>query len=572
MKQVEKLENKLLEARNSKAMPSSHEADHNGAVETERLRKEVESLKNMIKEEKENAQAFNLKERAFFEAKLKEKADELMESEKQASIHKRKYQKLCEEVQDLQRLCDDSKARNRELEKTQQKFDADLNAWKAKLDAERELRERVERERDSVKYELFTAKADLENQKLEMGYLSEKLQRVEKDLREYEALSASSSCTNLSSSNNNQNVPSTVSSTSSNAILSSMASTASTADQFVKMKSMMRAMESKLRDQEEELDDQQGTIQQLEQAKLRLEMQIEKEKTKWQREIAEKESEMDDLRFHTQKKIKAIEMQLEEESELSSGLQREKRELERKLRELMANSGRKICGLGESGNVVNSEVAEYISKLKRLLLKYKTLAIDSQTQLESVRESIPKQSILKTLKSQLEDSEINKANALKSKQVLQAEIVDLMQQLEEANLARLHLEEQTIGQSREISNLKCQLDEQERETDDLLKKYQTHVQSYSVDSHKILDLSEQIDTMSVENRMLKDQIRELEEKVSFYENEWIDKAQVGKLESKLRDLECKYELECSLKTRLQVKQIFLFKIWIHLDLDRFSFL
>ena len=92
-------------------------------------------------------------------------------------------------------------------------------------------------------------------------------------------------------------------------------------------------MEAKIVDQEEELDEQQGAIQQLEQAKLRLQMQGEKERSKWMRELAEKESEMDDLRFHTQKKIRAVEMQLEEESEISGSLQREKRELERRLKE-----------------------------------------------------------------------------------------------------------------------------------------------------------------------------------------------------------------------------------------------
>lgn len=76
-------------------------------------------------------------------------------------------------------------------------------------------------------------------------------------------------------------------------------------------------------------------------------------------------------------------------------------------------------------------------KLKRQMLKYKQLAIDAQTQLEKLRESIPKQSILKALKAQLEDSEITKANALKTKQLLQVEIDNLQQQLDESNSQRL---------------------------------------------------------------------------------------------------------------------------------------
>ena len=208
----------------------------------------------------------------------------------------------------------------------------------------------------------------------------------------------------------------------------------------MKMKSQIRDMETKLKDQEEELDEQTGTIQQLEQTKLRLEMQFEKEKQKWQREIAEKESEMDDLRFHTQKKIKAIEIQLEEESEISSGLQREKRDLERKMREMNANAN-SGANKRAGGYLYNGEhlemsgaYADYINKLKRQMLKYKTLAIDAQIQLEKLKETIPKQSIMRSLKAQLEDSEISKANALKTKQLLQVEVNDLQQQLEDANL------------------------------------------------------------------------------------------------------------------------------------------
>lgn len=373
--------------------------------QSESLKRENEMLKRQLKQEKENIQMFNLNERNFFEQRLKEKDAELLELEKQTALQKRKYQKMCEEMQDLERLCDESKVRNRELEKIQSKFDSDMQSLKAKYEAEKELREKCERERDSAKYEIFSLKSELDTQKLEISYHIEKCERLERDLKEYE-----------SAVSNNQ--------TNSNA-----ANNIST-DQFLKMKSQIRDLEVKLRDQEEELDEQTFTIQQLEQTKLKLEMQLEKEKQKWTREIAEKESEMDDLRFHTQKKIKAIEAQLEEESEIASSLQREKRDLERKLREVASGSANK-----KSFHDLNSNESlnDYIVKLKRHMLKYKTLAIDAQTQLEKLKESIPKQSILKALKAQLEDSEFTKANALKTKQLLQVEIENLQQQLDEAN-------------------------------------------------------------------------------------------------------------------------------------------
>ncbi len=82
---------------------------------------------------------------------------------------------------------------------------------------------------------------------------------------------------------------------------------------------------------------------------------------------------------------------------------------------------------------------------------------------------------------------------------------------------------------------------------------------YSLDSHRFIDLNNQIDLITIENRILKEKIREMEEKVNYYENAYVDKSVMNKLESKLRDLECKLDLELSHKTRLQVCKKYNFK-------------
>ncbi|RNA32781.1 unconventional myosin-XVIIIa isoform X2 [Brachionus plicatilis] len=377
----------------------------NTGEQLEALRRDNESLKRQLQQEKEQLELRGLTERSALEAKLEEKESEIVELEKQTAIHKRKYHKVCQEMQDMERLCEENKIRNRELEKIQSKFDSEMSALRSKLEAERELREKSEREREATKYDLFALKNDLDAQKLETNYHVEKCERLERDLKEYETASVSKGVGT---------------------------------DQFLKLKAQLRDLELKARDQEEELDEQTFVIQQLEQTKLKLEMQLEKEKQKWTRELAEKESEMDDLRFNAQKKIKAIELQLEEESEMCNNLQREKRELERKMRETNGVANGKKAN--SSFDCQSSEsIQDYVLKLKRQMIKYKTLAFDAQTQLEKLRENIPKQSILKALKAQLEDSEFSKASALKSKQLLQVEIDNLQQQLDDVNSHR-HLQ------------------------------------------------------------------------------------------------------------------------------------
>ena len=385
----------------------------NQNIDAERLMTENETLRNQLKQEKDRAQMMNLNERSLLDIRLKEKENEILEMEKQATTQKRKYQKLCEEMQDIQRMCDQSKVRNRELEKLQQKFDSEMSSLKAKLEEEREAREKSERERDTARYEVFAVSSELDAQKMESAHLTGKCERLNKDLKEYESATGAHYASSFTQNS----------------------------AEFMKLKSQVREMESKLREQEEELDDQQGEIQQLEQTKLRLEMQLEKDKQKWLREVAEKESEMDDLRFHTQKKIKSIEMQLEEESEACNALQREKRELERKLRETTSSGGKRSSGQTNGHLPLHNQavLADYVAKLKRQMIKYKTIAYDAQTQLEKLRENIPKQSIMKSLKAQLEDSEISKANVMKAKQLMQVEVDDVQQQLEDANALKQHV-------------------------------------------------------------------------------------------------------------------------------------
>ncbi len=55
----------------------------------------------------------------------------------------------------------------------------------------------------------------------------------------------------------------------------------------------------------------------------------------------------------------------------------------------------------------------------------------------------------------------------------------------------------------------------------------------------------------MENRLLKEKKREMEEKISNFENFWVDKATLNKIESKLRDTENKYEFEQTQKSKFQ---------------------
>ena len=90
--------------------------------------------------------------------------------------------------------------------------------------------------------------------------------------------------------------------------------------------------------QEEELDDLAGQVQMLEQAKTKLEMSIAAMKKEHRRELSAKEDDLEDARAAAQKKIKALEQQLESEHEERIHFVREKHELETKIMNLQVGS------------------------------------------------------------------------------------------------------------------------------------------------------------------------------------------------------------------------------------------
>ena len=90
-------------------------------------------------------------------------------------------------MQDIQRTTDEVKVRNNELENIQRNFDVEMSHLRKAFELERELREKAERERDGVKCELQKVSGEAESERMEKVFVREKCERLERDLKEYEA-------------------------------------------------------------------------------------------------------------------------------------------------------------------------------------------------------------------------------------------------------------------------------------------------------------------------------------------------------------------------------------------------
>jgi myosin-18 len=149
-------------------------------------------------------------------------------------------------------------------------------------------------------------------------------------------------------------------------------------------------LENRLRDQEEELDDLAGQVQMLESSKTKLEMSMAGLKKEHRREVANKEEELEDARAGAQKKVKALEQQLENEHEERINFVREKHELETRIINLQEMASR-------------SADEEQVSKLKKDLRRIKILLKDAQLMAERTRNEGSSKVVLRQLKNQVKN-------------------------------------------------------------------------------------------------------------------------------------------------------------------------
>jgi myosin-18 len=109
--------------------------------------------------------------------------------------------------------------------------------------------------------------------------------------------------------------------------------------------------------------------------------------------VANKEEELEDVRAAAQKKVKALEQQLENEHEERINFVREKHELETRIINLQEMAYR-------------SADEEQVSKLKRDLKRTKALLKDAQLMVEKSRNESSNKVVLRQLKNQVRKSSL----------------------------------------------------------------------------------------------------------------------------------------------------------------------
>uniref|UniRef100_A0A674CHX1 Myosin XVIIIA n=1 Tax=Salmo trutta TaxID=8032 RepID=A0A674CHX1_SALTR len=507
-KSMDSMEMEVMETRLLRASELNGEMDDDDTggewrLKYERAIRETEFTKKRLQQEFIDKLEVEQQNKRQLERRLSDLQADSEEGQRTAQQLKKKCQRLTAELQDTKLHLEGQQSRNHDLEKKQRKFDSEQNLSQEEVQREKNLREKLSREKDMLTGEVFSLRQQLEDKDLEMCAQNVKLEQLEAELLD------------LSSQE-----------TKDEASLS-------------KVKKTMRDLEAKVKDQEEELDEQAGTIQMLEQAKLRLEMETERLRQTHSKEIESKDEEVEEIRQSCSKKLKQIEVQLEEEYDDKQKVLRERRELETKL-------------LSAQDQVKPRDV-ETEKRLKKDLKRTKALLADAQIMLDHMKNNAPSKREIAQLKNQLEESEFTCAAAVKARKSMEVEIEDLHVQMDDISKAKQALEEQLSRLLREKNDLQSRMEEDQEDMNELMKKHKSAVVQSTQNLAQISDLQAQLEEALKQKQDVQEKLSALQSQLEFQETSMVEKSLVSRHEAKIREMETKMEFEKTQVKRLEVR-------------------
>lgn len=504
-KQMEVMEMEVMEARLIRAAEINGEVDDDDAggewrLKYERAVREVDFTRKRLQQEFEDKLEVEQQNKRQLERRLGDLQADSEESQRALQQLKKKCQRLTAELQDTKLHLEGQQVRNHELEKKQRRFDSELAQAHEEAQREKLQREKLQREKDMLLAEAFSLKQQLEEKDMDIAGFTQKVVSLEAELQDISSQESKDEAS------------------------------------LAKVKKQLRDLEAKVKDQEEELDEQAGTIQMLEQAKLRLEMEMERMRQTHSKEMESRDEEVEEARQSCQKKLKQMEVQLEEEYEDKQKVLREKRELEGKLTTL--------------SDQVSQRDFESEKRLRKDLKRTKALLADAQIMLDHLKNNAPSKREIAQLKNQLEESEFTCAAAVKARKAMEVEIEDLHLQIDDIAKAKTALEEQLSRLQREKNEIQNRLEEDQEDMNELMKKHKAAVAQASRDLAQMNDLQAQLEEANKEKQELQEKLQALQSQVEFLEQSMVDKSLVSRQEAKIRELETRLEFE-----RTQVKRL-----------------
>ncbi|XP_069038059.1 unconventional myosin-XVIIIb isoform X2 [Lepisosteus oculatus] len=496
---LEEVEKKLVEA---KQEVNTHKLETTGSPASEsewQLRydcaqTEIEFLRKRLRQSEERLES-ELGARRQLEAKLADLQTQCEESKRSAATLRRRCRHVTSDLQDARVLIDSLQTRSHELERKQRRFDAELAQALEEAANERTLQERGTLETTALQGELFTTQHSLQESQAAVS-------RLEKEKMELSARIA-----DLSS-------PQTLS-----------------PDSAATLKRQLRELETCNTELELEISRHKTTIQQQEQTQRRYEMEMERMKQIHQKELEDKEEELDDVQKSSQRRLRQLEMQLEQEYEQKQLVVHEKHDLEGLIATLCEQIGHRDFDVEK--------------RLRRDLKRTHALLSDAQlllSTLDSPGQGASRQE-LDRLHCQLEESEARCAEALSLQRTLAAELENAQLELENICRHKSLVENQLVQLQHEKSDLLKRLEEDQDDLNELMKKHKTLIAQSSSDIVQIRDLQAELEEVKKERQSMQEKLELSESRIQHLERSMVERSIVSRQEALVTDLENKLEFQ-----------------------------
>jgi len=475
----------------------------------ERTMNELDDAKRKLvnQHEEDLEQMMTMKKQ--MEKKLNEAYEEVDDQKRDSAQWKNKYKKAQSEMDETRICLEEQNEKNELLERKFRKVDSELIEIQQEILREANIRGMLEKDMETLRQEKSKLTDEIHTLRLDVEQKESKIKSLLRELEE------------LRSDTSNE-------------------------EEARKLKRQKADLENRLREQAEEIDELSGQVQVLESAKANLERSIQQMKAEHQRQLEMKEEELEDVKAGFGKKLKVLEQQLEQEHEDRIGFLREKHELEGRIVNL------------QDMLEASAEQESIVAKLKKDLKRAKALLKDAHCVAENTQTEGTSNIIMRQLKQQLEEAEYNRAAAVKAKQSKELELTDLQSQLDDMARNRKLAEDRSNKLTREKSELTVQLQENEDELSEVIRKYKSSVSTISNDQITIQNQTSQIQELELESKKLKEQLADISRRLEEMDRnkgkegkEEATAADIQKLEIKCKELETKLDLEKTTKGRME---------------------
>ncbi|XP_077776126.1 unconventional myosin-XVIIIb isoform X4 [Podarcis muralis] len=371
---------------------------------------------------------------------------------------KRKCKQLTCDLGDTRVLMESQQSRNHELEKKQKKFDLQLAQALGESAFEKSLREKVLQESTSLQFELGKLQRSLEQKELDNASLNQRLVLLSSQVQELSA-------------------PKDLD-----------------ANSLAALQKKLWDLESRASEQQKELSSQASTIEQLEQLHLRLELEIERMKQLHQKELEDKEEELEDVRQSCQKRLRQLEMQCEQEGEEKQAILCEKRDLEGLIATLCEQIGHRDFDVEK--------------RLRRDLKRTHALLADMQLLLET------------------SGADAGSSGGREELEKLRGKVDEQLYQLQHEKVGLLK-----------------RIDEDQEDLNELMAKHKALIAQSATDITQIQELQTQLEEMKKEKYGLQEKLQVSQARVVYLEQSMVERSIVSRQEALICDLENKMEFQ-----------------------------